>query len=60
MELALSCGYRHFDCAEAYLNEKEVGEGLKSKIQDGTVTREEVFVTSKVSVVCRSNAYYGD
>ena len=56
----MSCGYRHFDCAEAYLNEKEVGEGLKSKIQDGTVTREEVFVTSKVSVVCRSNAYYGD
>ena len=44
---AASVGYRHFDCASVYANEKEVGGALKS-IMDGGVPREELWVTSKV------------
>ncbi|CAL4058988.1 unnamed protein product, partial [Meganyctiphanes norvegica] len=45
---ALACGYRHIDAAFLYGNEKEVGQGIKEKIADGTVKREEIFVTSKL------------
>ncbi|XP_067008365.2 aldo-keto reductase family 1 member B1 [Anabrus simplex] len=45
---AIDIGYRHFDCAMFYRNEAEVGNAIRDKIADGTVTREEVFVTSKL------------
>lgn len=45
---ALKLGYRHLDCACDYGNEKEVGEGLARAIKAGDVTREDVFVTSKL------------
>lgn len=31
-----------------YGNEKEIGEGIRSKISDGTVKREELFITTKL------------
>ncbi|PPQ74919.1 hypothetical protein CVT26_011355 [Gymnopilus dilepis] len=37
-------GYRHIDCAWAYGNEKEVGEGIRAS----GVPRSEVFITSKL------------
>ncbi|EJF58366.1 Aldo/keto reductase [Dichomitus squalens LYAD-421 SS1] len=37
-------GYRHIDCAWAYGNEKEVGEGIRRS----GVPRSEIFVTSKL------------
>ncbi len=41
---ALDCGYRHLDTASIYGNESGVGRAIK---QSG-VSREEIFVTSKV------------
>jgi len=48
VEVAIEKGYRHIDCARAYGNEKEVGNGISSMIAKGTVKREDVFVTSKL------------
>lgn len=40
--------YRLVDCAAVYQNEKQIGEVLKKVFQDKVVTREELFITSKV------------
>lgn len=44
VEQALRLGYRHIDTAQAYDNEREVGEGLRLS----SVPRGEVFVTTKI------------
>jgi 2,5-diketo-D-gluconate reductase B len=44
VEQALRLGYRHFDTAEMYDNEREVGEGLRAC----GVPRQDVFITTKV------------
>jgi aldehyde reductase len=45
---ALKTGFRHYDCAERYRNEKEVGEALHAEIASGTLKREDVFMTTKL------------
>lgn len=45
VKAALSLGYRHIDTAQAYGNERGVGEGMR----ESGITREEIFVTSKVA-----------
>jgi diketogulonate reductase-like aldo/keto reductase len=44
VEQAVKLGYRHFDTAQAYENEREVGEGIRAS----GVKRDDVFVTTKV------------
>lgn len=45
---ALDAGYRHFDCAERYRNEREVGAALRVGLTSAGLTREDVFVTTKL------------
>jgi alcohol dehydrogenase (NADP+) len=45
---ALEAGFRHFDCAERYRNEREVGEALKAGLAAERLAREDIFVTTKL------------
>jgi alcohol dehydrogenase (NADP+) len=45
---ALDGGFRHFDCAERYRNEREVGEALQAGLAANGLAREEIFVTTKL------------
>ena len=45
---ALKVGFRHFDCAERYRNERAVGEALAAEFATGAIAREEVFITTKL------------
>src|SRR5262250_2262232 len=45
---ALEAGFRHFDCAERYRNEREVAEALRTGRTAGGIGREEIFVTTKL------------
>jgi len=44
VEQAIRLGYRHVDTAQAYENEREVGEGVRNS----GVPRDQLFVTTKV------------
>lgn len=52
---AIDIGYRHIDTAWVYENEKEMGNAIRAKIADGTIKREDMFVTTKVSKITKSN-----
>ena len=45
VKAALDIGYRHIDTAQAYANERGVGEGIRAS----GINREEIFVTTKVA-----------
>lgn len=43
---AIKVGYRHFDTAQAYHNERYLGRAIKNS----TIKREEIFITTKIAV----------
>lgn len=45
---AIAAGWRHFDCACDYGNEKEVGDGIRQAIDSGMIVREDLWITSKL------------
>lgn len=45
---AIDLGYRHFDTATLYKNEEALGTALNQAIDAGDVSREDLFITSKV------------
>ena len=50
VKAAVQAGYRHFDCAYIYFNEKHVGQGIREAIAEsnGALKREDFFITSKL------------
>lgn len=48
VKTAVEVGFRHLDAAERYRNEADVGAALKELFANGTVHREEMFVTTKL------------
>jgi len=49
---AVGIGYRHIDCAPIYGNEPEIGVALERVISGGAVSREDLWVTSKLWNAC--------
>ena len=47
-EAIVNGGYRFLDCATFYENEELVGQAIQRVITEGHVTREELFIVSKV------------
>lgn len=45
---ALEAGFRHFNCAERYRNEREVGEALQARLAGGAIAREALFITTRL------------
>jgi D-xylose reductase len=45
---AVGLGYRHFDCACDYGNEVAVGEGIRNALGGGGVSRDDLWITSKL------------
>ena len=48
VKTAVEVGFRHLDAAERYRNEAQVGAALTELFADGTVRREDLFVTTKL------------
>ncbi|OWF50693.1 1,5-anhydro-D-fructose reductase [Mizuhopecten yessoensis] len=52
VKVGVRAGYRHLDCAAIYRNERAVGHAIKELIIEDTITREDIFVTSKLWNTC--------
>jgi diketogulonate reductase-like aldo/keto reductase len=49
IENAIKLGYRLFDTAYGYKNETGIGQAIKKQLDKGQVSREELYVITKVS-----------
>ena len=45
---AIECGYRHIDNADCYNNQAGVGIAVKKCIENGVISREDLFIVNKV------------
>jgi alcohol dehydrogenase (NADP+) len=45
---AIAAGFRQFDCAERYGNEREVGQAFREGMAAAGIQREDIFVTTKI------------
>lgn len=54
---AIKVGYRLIDTAAIYMNEEAVGEAIRTAVDEGLVTRDELFVTTKLW--CDGASYEG-
>ena len=48
VSFAIQQGYRQIDAAAIYGNEKAVGKGIADGLKKANITREEIWVTSKL------------
>ncbi|PIO62001.1 oxidoreductase, aldo/keto reductase family protein [Teladorsagia circumcincta] len=48
VKAAIEAGYRLIDTAAAYQNEDAIGEAIRELIQAGKITRDELFITTKL------------
>lgn len=48
VKAAIAAGYRHIDCAHIYGNEAEIGQALSESFSEGIVSREQMWITSKL------------
>ncbi|KAF7658023.1 hypothetical protein LDENG_00018330 [Lucifuga dentata] len=48
VEAAIAAGFRHIDTAYGYGNEVEIGKALRSKMQQGIIRRQDMFIVSKL------------
>ncbi|MGX7328944.1 aldo/keto reductase [Enterococcus bulliens] len=53
---AIKIGYRLIDTADIYGNEQQTGEGIRRAISEGIVTREDLFITTKLFILQASEA----
>ena len=53
---ALRLGYRHIDCASIYGNQAEIGRALSAAFEEGIVSRDELWITSKLWNDCHAPA----
>lgn len=49
VEVAIDAGIRHIDTASIYKNESDIGRVIRSSISKGSISREDIYVTSKIS-----------
>lgn len=48
LKKAVHLGYRHIDCAAIYGNELEIGQALHESFNEGVVSRDQMWITSKL------------
>jgi len=48
---AIKIGYRCFDCANNYGNERGIGKGFKRAIDEGIITRNDLFIIGKATTI---------
>ena len=54
---AIKIGYRHIDCAQDYMNEVIIGDVLSDLFASNQISREELFITSKLNQAYHSKEH---